>query len=97
LACVHVDGADPLEVRKVAEAAAGAARAACARAPESVGASVLGPAEAPLSRLKGRTRWQLFVKAQNARALRTLARAAMTVTGPRTIRLSVDVDPISTL
>jgi primosomal protein N' (replication factor Y) len=97
LACVHVDGADPLEVRKVAEAAAGAARAACARAPESVGASVLGPAEAPLSRLKGRTRWQLFVKAQNARALRTLARAAMTVTGPRTVRLSVDVDPISTL
>jgi primosomal protein N' (replication factor Y) (superfamily II helicase) len=97
LACIHVDGADPAEVRSLAELSAQAARAAAGRAPEDSAASVLGPAEAPLSRLKGRTRWQLFVKARSARVLRALARAAVTVATPRSVRLSVDVDPISML
>ncbi len=97
LACVHVDGADPAEVRAVAEACVRVASAACERAPAEVGAQVVGPAEAPLSRLKGRTRWQLFVRARTARALRTLARHALTVDTPSGVRLSVDVDPISML
>jgi primosomal protein N' (replication factor Y) len=97
LACVRVDGADPLAVREAAEAAAHAARATCARAPVEEQAGVLGPAEAPLSRLKGRTRWHLFVRAKTARALRTVARAATRVAAPRGIRLTVDVDPISML
>jgi primosomal protein N' (replication factor Y) len=97
LACVHVDGGDPAAVRAAADAAAHAARAATRRAPADAGCDVLGPAEAPLGRLKGRTRWQLFVKAFHPRALRTLARAALSVSTPRTVRLSVDVDPISML
>jgi primosomal protein N' (replication factor Y) len=96
LGCVRLDGADPLEVRTAAEAAAAAARAACARAPVEEEAGVLGPAEAPLSRLKGRTRWQLFVRARGARALRVIARAAATVSS-RSVRASVDIDPISML
>ncbi|HZS37879.1 MAG TPA: primosomal protein N' [Polyangia bacterium] len=97
LACLHVDGADPQAVRAIAAAAASAARAAAARAPDDAGCAVIGPTEAPLGRLKGRTRWQVFVKAQHPRALRTLARAALAVEAPRSVRLSVDVDPISML
>jgi primosomal protein N' (replication factor Y) len=97
LACVHFDGADPIEVRQVAERAAAEVRAACERAPAEVGATLLGPAEAPLGRLKGRTRWQLFVKARSARALRVLGRAALAVATPRSVRTSLDVDPISML
>jgi primosomal protein N' (replication factor Y) len=94
---VHVDGADPAAVRQVAEAAARAAGAASARAPTELEAGVMGPAEAPLSRLKGRTRWQLFVRARTPQALRALARHAVGISHPRTIRLSIDVDPTSML
>jgi primosomal protein N' (replication factor Y) len=96
LACVRVDGADALAVRRLAEAAAEAARAAAERAPADEQASVLGPTEAPLSRLKGRTRWQLFLRARGARALKVLARAAL-VEAPRAVRITADVDPISML
>ena len=45
-------------------------RGACAKqAPAEVAATVLGPAEAPLSRLKGRTRWQLFLQSSEPRRL----------------------------
>ena len=53
------------EVRETADARRrGGAALASARRPSSPPRS-LGPAEAPLSRLKGRTRWQLFLKARN--------------------------------
>jgi primosomal protein N' (replication factor Y) len=58
---------------------------------------VLGPAEAPLSRLKGRTRWQLFLRAKRSTALRVLLRAAANVGAPKAVRLAVDVDPVSML
>jgi primosomal protein N' (replication factor Y) len=97
LACVHFDGADAGEVRSVAEAAARSARSACERAPGELEATVLGPSEAPLARLKGRTRWQLFVRAKTARGLKVLARAALQPGTPRSVRASIDVDPISML
>jgi primosomal protein N' (replication factor Y) len=97
LACVHFDGGDPGEVRQVAEAAARAARQTCERAPAELEANVLGPSEAPLARLKGRTRWQLFVKSKTARGLKILARAALSAGAPRSVRASIDVDPISML
>ena len=97
MACVRVDGADPLLVRDTAMRASEAARRLADKAPADVAASVLGPSEAPLSRLKGRTRWQLFVQSSQPRALRALARAATEVGAPRGVRLSIDVDPISML
>jgi primosomal protein N' (replication factor Y) len=94
---VRVDGADPLMVRETAMRAAEAARRLAETAPAEAAASVLGPTEAPLSRLKGRTRWQLFVQSSQPRALRALARAATETGGPRGVRLSIDVDPVSML
>jgi primosomal protein N' (replication factor Y) len=97
LGCVRVDGADPLVVREVAEAAAQAARQVALKAPPEELAEVLGPAEAPLSRLKGRTRWQLFLRAKRSTALRVLLRAAANVGAPKAVRIAVDVDPVSML
>jgi primosomal protein N' (replication factor Y) len=97
LGCVRIDGADPMAVRQVAEAAAQAARRVAQKAPADEQADVLGPAEAPLSRLKGRTRWQLFLRAKRSTALRVLLRAAADVGAPRGVRLAVDVDPVSML
>jgi primosomal protein N' (replication factor Y) len=97
LACVHIDGADPQEVRAIAEACADSARATAKRAPAEARCEVLAAAEAPLSRLKGRTRWQVFLKAAHPKGLRALGRAALTVEAPARLKISLDVDPISML
>ncbi len=97
IACVRVDGADPLLVRDAALRAAEAAKKLAERAPADSAATVLGPMEAPLSRLKGRTRWPLFVQSSQPRVLRALARAAAETGGPRGVRLSIDIDPVSML
>lgn len=60
------------------------------------GVTLLGPAPAPLWRLKGRHRWQLVLKGPKGPAVGHAARAiadrAVRVL-PRGIRLDVDVDP----
>jgi primosomal protein N' (replication factor Y) len=57
---------------------------------------VLGPAPAPLWRLKGRHRWQLVLKGPQGPGVRQTARALMARAGtdlPRGVRVDVDVDP----
>jgi primosomal protein N' (replication factor Y) len=97
-ACLHIDGADPMAVREAAEAVARACRQAAGRAPREEEIEVLGPAEAPIGRLRGRTRWQVFVKARSPSSLRVLGRAALrAVDDSKNVRVAVDVDPTSLL
>ena len=60
---------------------------------------VLGPAPAPLARLRGRYRYQLLVKgpagSQLHGAAKTLAKAIAGLPSP--LQASVDVDPVSML
>ncbi|MFP6663213.1 MAG: primosomal protein N' [Deltaproteobacteria bacterium] len=59
---------------------------------------VLGPAPAPLERLRGRERHQILVKARSASELsRTLAHAALESRTARDIRTIIDVDPTGML
>lgn len=59
--------------------------------------SVLGPAPAPLSRLKGRYRWQLLLKGREVKPLHRLCRRLVAefarLPGASTVKLSLDVDP----
>jgi primosomal protein N' (replication factor Y) len=60
------------------------------------GVTLLGPAPAPLWRLKGRHRWQLVLKGPKGPAVGHAARAIADRAGrvlPRGVRLDVDVDP----
>ncbi|MDF1614584.1 replication restart helicase PriA [Desulfurivibrio dismutans] len=58
---------------------------------------VLGPAPAPLSRLKDRFRWQLLLKGQGVAPLHRLCQALLgeytRLAGSSTVKLSLDVDP----
>lgn len=57
--------------------------------------SVIGPAEAPLNRIRGRYRWQLLLKGNDSRFMRRLAQNLLsrpTVTG---VEVKVDVDPMN--
>jgi primosomal protein N' (replication factor Y) len=67
--------------------------------PASHGVRLLGPAPAPNTRIKGKSRWQLVLKAPShaamARPLDALERALEEV--PNAVRVVVDVDPVAML
>jgi primosomal protein N' (replication factor Y) (superfamily II helicase) len=92
LIALRIDGTVDREVEQTADDLARAA----ARLPAAV--TVLGPAEAPLRRLMGRTRWRLWVKGGERQALRAAVRRLVEAVEPRgDVRVSIDVDPIAAL
>nr|HPK53237.1 primosomal protein N' [Smithellaceae bacterium] len=55
--------------------------------------AVIGPAESPLAKIKGRWRRQLLLKSENTAALHQFVRELLDKTGRSTIKITVDVDP----
>ena len=62
---------------------------------------ILGPVEAPLSKLKGKYRWQIFVKSQGAALLHHFLREAEGLSRGMIkgsgVGLVIDVDPYQML
>ena len=58
-----------------------------------------GPTEAPISRIKGKTRWQLVVKGPTHAAIGPALDAAESVIDelPTTVKAVIDVDPSAML
>jgi primosomal protein N' (replication factor Y) len=92
LAMVRLDGKDEARVRAEAERVAQVAR----RGAET-GLRVLGPAPAPLERLRGRFRYQLLLRAATRAVLRPAVLAVANTPVHREVHLVVDVDPVSML
>ncbi len=89
---LRLDGPDERQARDaVASVAAEVARAAGERV------RLRGPAEAPIARVRGRFRFQIWLASPERAALALAARAATKVKLPPDVRLVVDVDPQSTL
>jgi primosomal protein N' (replication factor Y) len=93
LAAVRIEGEDGPAVQGVA--ARLGERLAARLPPSASGVRLLGPAPAPIAKLRGKTRWQLLLKAGTHRQLTPLldlvdAEAARL---PRSVRVTVDVDP----
>ncbi len=65
----------------------------------AAGLQILGPAPAPIERIKGRERWQLLVKGPDRPLLHALIGKAhdafVQAKPPRTVRTIIDVDPYS--
>ncbi len=89
---LRLDGRHEASVRAAATDAA-----ARARAQAGTTVLVLGPAEAPIPRLRGRSRYQIWLRGSDRAKLQATARAAAGVTLPRDLRLAIDVDPQSVL
>ena len=91
---------DPDRVESAAEKAAGMLRQQVSRQ-RLDRIQVLGPAPAPLGRIRGQHRWQLLLKGDGAAALRQLARAVIDQSGhwpPWTgVRVNIVVDPVEML
>jgi primosomal protein N' (replication factor Y) len=92
LVAIRLDGPREDDVRA-------AARLLATRAATLAGdVGVLGPAEAPLARLKGRTRWHVWLKHADRPTLRAFARRLVAdLEVPREVRVTVDVDPMSAM
>lgn len=54
---------------------------------------IIGPAESPLAKIKGRWRRQMLLKSDDANALHRLARELLQKMGKSTVKITVDVDP----
>ncbi len=100
LALVRIESEDsPAAARIAAEAAAALKRAAASAGDGAI--RVLGPAPAPIERLRGRYRFQVMVKSaalQEMRAALGAMRAALAPEAARAaVRLMIDIDPLNML
>lgn len=97
LVAVRVDAGDEVRAREAAETLAEhVARHPAVRADV---VQVLGPAPAPIARLRARFRFRLLLRSADRKALRAVARAIADRIdeGLGTARAHVDVDPVSML
>jgi primosomal protein N' (replication factor Y) len=96
---IRLEGLDQDRVKSLAEYLAQALRSLCQEQKEAP--VLLGPAPAPVERLKGRYRWHLLLKSRESHTLHTLVRKGKEMILPRAkaqgIRVIVDVDPYSML
>jgi primosomal protein N' (replication factor Y) len=90
LAALRLQGNAEPRVRGAAERLAGLARRLVAR---GEAADVLGPAPAPLSKLRGKHRFQLLLRAADHGPLHRLGRALLQAHDVSGVELSIDVDP----
>jgi primosomal protein N' (replication factor Y) (superfamily II helicase) len=96
---LRLEGAKPREIESQAKSLGEWLREQCRRKAATYGEiEVLGPAPAPILKLRGRYRWQILLKGKQAPSLLALAAGAKALV-PRTsrARLHIDVDPYSML
>jgi primosomal protein N' (replication factor Y) len=96
---LRIDGPKLSEVEKKSQELALQLRELKTRKPEVFAQiEVLGPAAAPIEKLRNRYRWQLLLRGKQSSALLEFARQARQLWPPgRAVRLHIDVDPYSML
>ncbi len=97
LAMVRIEGAEPRLVMRTAEAVAKSL--AKSSTPDTI--RVLGPAPAPIERIKQRYRWQVMIKSRELKPMRAAIAAMRAEVGPPAERddiyLAIDIDPVRML
>ncbi|MBW2370133.1 MAG: primosomal protein N', partial [Deltaproteobacteria bacterium] len=99
---LRVTGRDSAITRDLAQAIGQACRERGRENPVYAKAiEVLGPIEAPISRIAGRFRWQILIKSKRVKDLNNFVRTIMTTQAPlfnhRRVTVAVDVDPLDML
>ncbi|NPU84901.1 MAG: primosomal protein N' [Syntrophaceae bacterium] len=96
LAQVRISGLDSRKTREGAGAAASFASRFVAGQGLAARVEVLGPAEAPVARVKNRHRWQILLKGKDSRALHAVAETLLVQRFPG-VEIKIDVDPMDFL
>jgi len=92
LIAVRIDGGNEHAVVGVARKLADVGEAMAV-----AGVELRGPVPAPLEKLRGRTRWQIWLRGVERTALRKVARAMLATEIASGVRVVLDVDPMSSL
>jgi len=56
-------------------------------------AEIIGPAESPLAKIRGRFRWQMLIKGKDIKALHQISRELIQQHKNSHVKITVDVDP----
>jgi primosomal protein N' (replication factor Y) len=94
MCAIRIDGENQSAVARAAEHL-GAVAVALARK-EGDAVIVRGPAPAPLAKLRGRSRWQIWLRAADRLPLRRVIRGLLAA-DVKGVRVVADVDPMATL
>jgi primosomal protein N' (replication factor Y) len=97
LVALRIEGLDPEETKSRATELA--KRLARKLPPPSWGVRLLGPAPAPIRKLKGKTRWQMLLKGPSHASLAgpLLVVEAFLDELPASVKVAIDVDPAAML
>jgi len=93
MAAIRIEGSDPQQTAKCARRIAASAARRLPLGPRGV--RLLGPAPAPIARIKGKTRWQLLLKGPTHASLFAPLSAIESClrTLPSSVKVIIDVDP----
>jgi primosomal protein N' (replication factor Y) (superfamily II helicase) len=94
LIAIRIDGPD---ARVVVDTAQRLAQLAVAVGKRIGGVDVAGPVAAPLEKLRGRVRWQIWLRGPRRQDVRQAARSVLGAEVAASVRVSLDVDPVSTM
>jgi primosomal protein N' (replication factor Y) len=101
MALVRIEGPEAAAVAAMAERAAMALRGQVNKGVKGDSMRVLGPAPAPIERLRGRYRWQVVVRSTEAAAMRAALASMQAELGGRDARggvfVGIDLDPVNML
>jgi primosomal protein N' (replication factor Y) len=97
LIAVRIEGPDANAVASSSNRLAQVAEATGKRSENAGRVEVRGAVPAPIEKLRNRTRWQIWLRGTDRAALRRVARAVLATDVPSSVRVVLDVDPISTL
>ena len=94
---LKISGRDRMKTRDKARAIGTAGQALKAGASRFASITLLGPIEAPLAKISGRYRWQIFIKGLRSADLHDFVRQLAAVPSlrfnDRSVRVVIDVDP----
>ncbi|HZZ08832.1 MAG TPA: primosomal protein N' [Candidatus Binataceae bacterium] len=101
MALVRIEGPNAAAVAAMAERAAMVLRGQVNKGVKGDSMRVLGPAPAPIERLRGRYRWQVVVRSTEAAAMRAALASMQAELGGRDARggvfVGIDLDPVNML
>lgn len=92
---VRISGLKKESVEESAREVAETARSLVKSLAPEESVSIIGPAEAPISKLKGRYRWQLILKGANVQSLHQVAQNLLSQRRRRGVDIRLDVDPLN--
>jgi len=92
---LQISGLRPEQVEQGAKNIGDLARTLSGSLPAKDRIDVIGPAEAPIAKLKNRHRWQLILKGKNVALLHRVVKDILAQHGQKGLEIRVDVDPLN--